>query len=234
MKVFGSIAQGLFIVCLPFLLITVSFGWAINSLWLYKSGFEKYDVSATTGLAQEELEKAARGLISYFNSGEEYISLIVIKNGQPFQLFNEREIAHLKDVKGLFHLNYRVLLGTLIYVLGYALVCLFWRRRRYWRRLDWGVTSGSALTLALMLALGLGALLDEGQFARFFFQFHLLSFANDLWLLDPTKDYLLMLVPQGFWFDAARFFVLAAAGMAVILGGAAIGHLLFGNQRSGG
>ncbi len=225
-----SIAQGLFILCLPFLFITASLGWAINSLWLYKSGFENYDISAITGLAQEELEKAARGLIGYWNSGDEYISLTVIKDGQPFELFNQREIAHLKDVKGLFWLNYRVLLGTLIYVLGYTAVCLFWRRRRYWRRLAWGVTGGSALTLALMLVLGLGALLGEEQFARFWFQFHLLSFANDLWLLDPMKDYLVMLFPQGFWFDATRFVVLATAGIAVVLGGTALGRLLFNRK----
>ena len=65
--------------CLPFLLLTASLGWAANSLCFYKHGFEKYDISQATGLDTSELEKAARGLISYFNSDEEYISLSVIK-----------------------------------------------------------------------------------------------------------------------------------------------------------
>ncbi|GAI46409.1 unnamed protein product, partial [marine sediment metagenome] len=215
MKGLTIAAKWLFSLCLPVLLLTASIGWAVNSHWLYKYGFEKYDVSQTTGLAEMELEKAATGLISYFNSGEENISLAVIKSGEPFELFNQREVIHLRDVKGLIRLDYWVLLGTLIYTLGYAGVSLFWRRGRYWRRLAWGVINGSGITLALMLALGLGALLD---FDQLFLQFHLLSFSNEFWQLDPTRDYLIMLFPGGFWYDAAIFCALATAGLAIVLG----------------
>jgi len=213
MKVLLTIAKSLFILCLPVLLLTASLAWAVNSLWLYQSGFEKYEVSQTTGLAEAELQKAARGLISYFNSGDGYISLSVEKNGKPFELFNEREEMHLKDVKGLIWLDYRVLLGTLVYALVYAGVSVW---RRDWRRLGWGLVGGSGLTLALVLALGLGALLS---FDQLFLQFHLLSFANEFWLLDPTRDYLIMLFPGGFWYDAALLCAGVTAGLAVVLGG---------------
>jgi integral membrane protein (TIGR01906 family) len=180
-------------------------------------------------LGKAELEKAASGLISYFNSDEEYIKLTVIKDDEPFVIFNQREVTHLKDVKGLVRLDYRVLLGTLIYVLGYATVSLWWRRKRYWRRLAWGVVGGSGITLVLMLALGLGALFD---FNQVFLQFHLISFANELWQLDPTRDYLIMLFPQGFWFDATVFCALATAGLAIVLSGASGGYLLFTRKRT--
>jgi len=221
-------AKWLFILCLPILLLTASIGWAVNSHWLYEYGFEKYNVSQTTGLAQSELEKAATGLISYFNSGEEYISLTVMKDGESFELFNQREVAHLRDVKGLIWLDYWVLLGTLIYTLGYAGVSLFWQRRRHWRRLAWGVVGGSGITLALMLAMGLGILLN---FDQLFWQFHLLSFTNELWQLDPTRDYLIMLFPQGFWYDASIFCALATVGLAIILGGVAGGYLWATRRR---
>ena len=223
LRILGIIAQWLFILCLPILLFTASLGWASNSHWLYNYGFEKYDVGQTTGLADSELEKAASGLISYFNSGEEYISLTVIKDGQPFELFNQREIIHLKDVKGLVWLDYWFGLGTLVYVLAYGGVCLFWRKRRYWRRLAWGVVGGGSLTLALMLALGLGTLFG---FSQLFWQFHVISFSNEFWLLDPTKDYLKMLFPDGFFYDAVLFCALGTAGLAIILGGVAGGYLL--------
>jgi len=227
LRILGIVAKWLFILCLPILLLTASIGGAVNSLWLYKYGFDKYNVSQTTGLAETELEKAATGLISYFNSDEEYISLTVMKDGGPFELFNEKEVIHLKDVKGLIWLDYWVLLGTLIYALGYALVSLLWRKD--WRRLAWGVVGGGGITLALMLALGLGTLLG---FDQLFWQFHLISFANELWQLDPTKDYLIMLFPQGFWYDATVFCVLATAGLAIILGGVAGGYLLFTRRRA--
>ena len=229
MKGLSITAKWLFSLCLPILLLTASIGWAVNSHWLYEYGFEKYDVSQTTGLAEMELEKAATGLISYFNSGEANISLTVIKDGEPFELFNQREVAHLRDVKGLIRLDYWVLGGTLIYTLSYVGVSLFWRRKRYWRRLAWGTVSGSGITLALMLALGLGALLD---FDQLFYQFHLLSFSNEFWQLDPTRDYLIMLFPGGFWYDAALFCALATVGLAVILGGVAGGYLLFIRRRT--
>ncbi len=223
MKILSIIAKWLFILCLPILLLTASIGWAVNSLWLYEYGFEKYNISQTTGLADSELEKAATGLISYFNSDEEYISLVVVKNGEPFELFNQREVVHLRDVKGLIWLDYYILMGTLIYSLAYAGVCFFWRKRAYWRRLAWGLVVGSSLTLALMLALGLGTLFN---FDRLFLQFHLFSFANDFWQLDPAKDYLIMLFPRGFWYDAILFCALVTASMAVILGGVVGGYLI--------
>ncbi|MBA7701442.1 hypothetical protein ES703_110180 [subsurface metagenome] len=220
MKVLGIAAKWLFMLCLPILLLTASIGWAVNSLWLYEYGFQKYSVSQTTGLTEVELEKAATGLISYFNSDEEHISLTVVKNGEPFVLFNQREVAHLRDVKGLIWLDYWVLLGTLIFTLAYAGVSRLWRKD--WRRLAQGVVGGSGITLVLMLALGLGTMLG---FDQLFLKFHLISFTNKLWQLDPAKDYLIMLFPQGFFYDAALFCALATAGLAIILGGVAGGYL---------
>jgi len=221
LKVLGIAAKWLFILCLPILLLTASIGWAVNSQWLYEYGFQKYSVSQTTGLTEVELEKAATGLISYFNSDEEHISLTVVKNGEPFVLFNQREVAHLRDVKGLIWLDYWVLLGTLIYTLAYAGVSRLWRKD--WQRLAQGVVGGSGITLVLMLALGLGTVLG---FDQLFLKFHLISFTNELWQLDPAKDYLIMLFPQGFFYDAALFCALATAGLAIILGGVVGSYLL--------
>ena len=207
-------AKWLFVISLPVMLLTASVTWAANSAWLYRYGFDKYDVGKTTGLEQPELEKAADSLISYFNSGEELIDIVVMKDGEPFRLFNEREIGHLKDVKALFRLVYQLLLGTFVYCLVYLGMSLFlWKDRQ---RMAQGLLYGGGLTLVLMAALGVGTLVD---FDRLFRQFHLISFANDLWMLNPATDYLIMLFPQGFWYDAALFCALAAIVGALVLGG---------------
>jgi integral membrane protein (TIGR01906 family) len=70
------------------------------------------------------------------------------------------------------------------------------------------------------------------DFDRFFLQFHLISFANDLWQLDPTKDYLIMLFPQGFWYDATLFCALGTVVMAVVLAGMAGGYLLLIRRKA--
>jgi len=80
-----------------------------------------------------------------------------------------------------------------------------------------------------MLALGLGTLLG---FDQLFWQFHLISFANELWMLDPATDYLIMLFPQGFWYDATIFCALTTTGLAIILGGVAGGYLLFTRSKA--
>jgi len=224
-KTVSIILKWLFVLLLPLLLVSASIAGAVNCPALYHYGFEKYHVSHTTGLAETELEKAAAGLIGYFKSGEENISLTVIKDGKPFVLFNEREVAHLRDVKGLIRLDYWALLATFIYALAYTGLSL-WRKNG--RHLAWGLIAGSGLTLVLMLALGLGMLLN---FDRLFLQFHLLSFANDLWLLDPSKDYLIMLFPGGFWYDATLFCAVATVVGAALFGGVGIGYLRFSRNR---
>ena len=228
MRIIGTIAKWLFILTIPVLLLTASIGIAFNSLSMYKYGFDKYGISQTTGLAQVELEKAAGGLIDYFNSDEEFISLTVTRDGKPFELFNEREAIHLKDVKGLIWLDYRVLLGTLIFVLVYAGVSLFWQKKRHWRLLAQGVVGGSGIALGLIIALGVASITMD--FGQVFTQFHFIAFTNELWLLDPTKDYLIMLFPEAFWYDATIFCGLGTAGLAVILG-VVCGRYLISTRR---
>jgi integral membrane protein (TIGR01906 family) len=212
---FSTIARWLFILCLPFMLLTASIAVAVNCSWLYQYGFDKYDVGSTSGLEEDQLKKAADGLISYFNSDEETISLTVMKDGQIFEFFNEREVAHLKDVKDLFQLDYRVLLSTLSYILIYALIYILYRKKEHRPVLARSLLYGGALTLILITAVGLGTLFN---FDELFWQFHLISFDNDFWLLDPATDYLIMLFPQGFWYDATIFCALGVAGGAIIIG----------------
>lgn len=220
LKIPGITARWLFVLCLPFLLLTASIWWAANSHWLYTSGFDRYDVAQTTGLSQAELEQIATELIDYFNSGEEFVNITASKDGQSFELFTEDEILHFRDVKGLFRLDFYVLLGTGIFVAGYAVTSLLWRRPQYWRGLAKATLIGGGITLVLMLALGIGTLLD---FDQLFLQFHLLSFSNEFW---STEGYMVLLFPRDFWYNTAIYCAAATAGVAVILGGVAGGYLL--------
>lgn len=222
MKNLGTVARVVFILALPAVLISAAIAFEFNSLWLYKDGFEKYNVSQTTGLAEAELEEAAAGLISYFNSGEEYISITVVKDGQPFELFNQREVVHLKDVKQLVRLDYRLLLGTAIYVGAYAGVCL-WRRRKNRCKLARAVIIGSSIALGMIVVMGVGSTIQG--FDQLFTQFHFLAFTNEFWMLDPSRDYLIMLFPEDFWFDASMLFGQIVAGVAGIILGVAGGYL---------
>ncbi|MCC7105778.1 MAG: DUF1461 domain-containing protein [Chloroflexi bacterium] len=42
-------------------------------------------------------------------------------------------------------------------------------------------------------------MLSTTDFTSLFIQFHQVMFRNDLWMLDPARDALLLLFPEGFW-----------------------------------
>lgn len=212
-KVVKKVALVLFVIALPVLLFTTSVSAAANTIWLYEYGFSKYDITAVTGIEGDELTRAAHGLIDYWNNSEETFNITVIKDGQRFTLFNEKEVSHLVDVKALFRFVYACLISSLIYAVAFASMALFlWKDRRL---LALGLVWGSGFSILLMIVLGLLAITD---FQWLFWQFHLLSFTNDLWLLDPRTDYLIMLFPEGFWFDAAIICSAFKILLALILG----------------
>jgi integral membrane protein (TIGR01906 family) len=224
-KILGIITQWLFILCLPVLLFTASLCWEVNSSWLYNYGFQKYSVVQSPELAEFDLEGIADGLITYFNSDEEYISITVTLEGEPFPLFTPEETIHYKDVKDLIRLDYWLLGGTLAYVLAYAAVCLFWRRKRHWQQLAWALVGGGGLTIALMLMLGLGALFG---FDELFWQFHHIFFTNEYWY---AQGYMLKLFTDEFFYECVLFVALGSGGAALILGGLGGGYLLATRKR---
>lgn len=219
MKILGIVAKWIFILCLPTLLISGSLAWGFNSAWLYEYGFKKYDVSRVTGISEADLNKSAQGLINYFNSSDEYVHITVTQYGQQVELLNQDEQFHFKDVKQLIWLDYRVGIITLVFVLGYILVSLFWRRGKYWRPLSRSVIWGSGLTIFLILVVGIASMLD---FDQLFLEFHYLVFTNSYWSAEGN---MLLLFPGGFWYDAALICIGFMAGLAVILGGSAIAYL---------
>jgi integral membrane protein (TIGR01906 family) len=216
MKALRLLTRFVFILCLPIFIFTASVGLAFNSLSLYKYGFRKYNISQVTGIAPDELTKAARGLINYWNSGKELIDIKVLKDGQAFTLFNEREVVHLKDVKGLVRLDYLAMSIAGLYCFIYLAYTLRGKTQTRRREAALAGLSGSLATLVILVSLGIAASID---FNAFWWQFHLLSFANDFWLLDPRTDYLVMMFPEGFWFDSVFVIVAVSSALAVFAGG---------------
>jgi integral membrane protein (TIGR01906 family) len=73
---------------------------------------------------------------------------------------------------------------------------------------------GAVVTVAFLGSVMLWALID---FNSIFYFFHILSFSNDLWLLDPATDYLIMMFPEGFFFDSAILMVATIIAAAILV-----------------
>jgi integral membrane protein (TIGR01906 family) len=218
MKIVMSVARVLFIICLPCLLLTAAIAVAVNSNWLYTHGFEKFNVRQSLAengyyLTRADMSDIARGFIRYWNSNEQYINLNVPQQGQSVALFNQDEIIHFRDVKKLFLLDYNVLIGTLFYCLFFSWVSVFRENGRYRKKLAVATLWGSGITLVLMVMMGIGTLVN---FDKLFYDFHLLVFTNTFW---STEGNMLLLFPDGFWYDAVTYIVIGIAALAAILGG---------------
>ena len=201
----------------PLFLITTNLRIIINSGWLYSYGFERYERSLYTGIEPEELTKVAEQIKEYFNTSVEPLDVRITLYGEETELFKEREIVHMKDVKGLVQgLGFwqRV---TFWYLAGFAVVAaLLWERRMALRLLAKGLLWGSALSLALLLVTGLAVVIG---FDAVFTQFHVISFSNDFWQLDPRYDYLVAIFNEEFFRDAVLIVAGMTAVQAVVTGG---------------
>lgn len=194
----------------PFLAVTLAVRLVIFTPWLYEYGFSAYNIPAVTGIERSELLRAAEETRRYFAGNYEPLDITVERQGAPFRLYNEREVAHMADVKALVQGVERVQWLSLA-VIAAVLAVGLWARGRCWLRpFGTALAWGGVLTVALMAAAGLGAALF---FDVLFLQFHLVSFTNDLWVLDPTRDFLIMMYPGGFFRDAT----LAIGGLALLL-----------------
>ena len=196
----------------PIILVTCSAMFVIGSEFVYNYGFEKYDIPDTTGIAMEQLKIAGSQIRDYFDNDEELIRISILKHGTMVpNLFNNREILHMKDVKALVKLVYRLQIMSVGIVIMCVIVGFFNNESRHISRSIIWMGRGGMLTISLTGMIGLLSLLG---FDRLFLYFHLVSFSNDLWILDPSRDYLIAMFPQGFFFDATMLI----AGLVVIQG----------------
>ena len=213
----ARVAYWIFIICFPILLLTSTARLLVNSTHVYEYGFDKYEISEATGIDESQLSQVATSLIDYFNSRVETLQIKVVKDEREFELFHDYELIHLEDVKGLLRLDYLVQGIVFAYVVTYALLFLLWQRGRR-QDLAKGITRGSILTLGLIAVSGIASIFS---FQWLFIQFHRVSFSNPYWMLDPSRDYLIMLFPPGFWQDAAIIGGGAIVAGALLLGGIA-------------
>ena len=175
--------------------------------------FPKDDYGFTTA---DRLHWGPMGINYLLNNADiSYLGDLKFPGGSP--LFNERELSHMHDVKG-------VMQGFLnIWYLTFAIVILLgvWAWRGNWLPVfSQGARRGGWLTLILAFTVGIiatvGASGNGDMFWTFFEDFHGLFFKGDTWLF-PYSDTLIRLYPLQFWQDAVLYIGIVAAIGALTL-----------------
>ena len=202
----GMLVLGVvFAALLPVFLIAINVVYVTDSDWLYTYNWWRNGVSERTGLPVSELDSAADQIKDYFVNDAERLDVRVNTSRGVVSLFDEREILHMIDVKDLMRYVETVSVWSGIVLVLCTAFGLAIRRSEFfasmsrwlrWCALVWGLIIAAVVVVAII------------DFTWIFTQFHLLSFANDLWQLDPFRHYLLLLFPERFFLEATLFIAL--------------------------
>jgi len=210
-----------FVLLLPLLIIGTSLRSLVTDRNYILQGFRDNDVAAVTGLDDPQLQRIADAFVAYFQAPPGQIQMQVTAFGQPRLLFNDREVAHMEDVQALiqFFLRLQVIAGIAVIVrIAVALVV-----ERSAVNLGRDMLLSTALMVALVVVIGVLSLID---FDSLWIRFHQIAFRNDLWELDPTRDYLIMLFPEPFWFAATMRMAISVTVQTVLVAVIGLGLLL--------
>jgi len=108
-------------------------------------------------------------------------------------------------------------------VIGVLMLAMY--RRKAIRLLSRGIVNASIVFGVILAFVAVYAIVD---FYGFWTQFHQLFFRNDLWLLDPNTDNLILMVPEPFFF-ALVFRIVGGFSLSLIL----INVLAYFGQKKG-
>jgi integral membrane protein (TIGR01906 family) len=200
-------------VILTIILVLTNLELIVSNMEYFDIQYQRYDVYNNLSIDKGQLLDGTRHLIDYLKGREDNLDIPVTLGGDTVNLFNAKEIAHLEDVRVLFEQGYRLRLWSVL-VLAIFLVIIYRLTRR--GRVSF-LKSIRHMSLYPFVLIGLLALAFITDFNRYFTYFHLIFFTNDLWMLNPKTDRLIVMYPEGFFMDTALLILgLFVIEMAVI------------------
>ena len=140
--------------------------------------------------------------------------MVVYISGIKKNLFSSKEIQHMIDVKNLILniklFNYLLWFTALILLLikislskEKKLISLLSITRSYF-------IYSVAILISTLILIAL-------SFRWIFYFFHIISFDNNLWILDPRTDYLIKIFEEVFFMDAAIFIGILTLFSSIII-----------------
>ena len=214
MSIIKGLAFTAFVIAIPLFLITTNLRVVVNTPLLYSYGFDQYDIVQVTGIERAELLSAGKQIRDYFNNEERLLDVRVRLRGETQSIYNDYEILHMWDVKVLIRTLYNVQVIAGLFILLFIPAGLAISPRAFPRTLLRLTAWGTGLTLAIVFITGF---LSLTGFSQTFYFFHVIAFTNDLWKLDPARDFLIAMFPEGFFFDATMVLVAATVMQALWL-----------------
>ena len=196
----------------------------------FEKEYAKYNVlDSLPSMTMDDLLHVTDEMMDYLRGDRDDLHVTTTMGGEQREFFNEREIAHMEDVRSLFLKALSI--RRICLVLGAGLLILMAATKaRMGRVLPPFLCMGTGLFFALITVLGL---IISTDFTKYFIMFHHIFFTNDLWILDPATDMLINIVPEGFFMDTAARIALLFGSLSLILFGVCL-FLTIRNRRKEG
>ena len=169
------------------------FGW-------YEKEYAKYNVLDDLEMEMSDAMQVTKEMMSYLRGNRADLVVETKVDGEEREFFNNREKAHMVDVKNLFIGGLWLRRGAIL-ILAISFLVLI-KTKADWKQLlpkSFLITIGSFVGITLV-----AGVLFMTDFHRYFMIFHEIFFTNDLWLLDPDTDLLIRMLPEGFFLDMVK------------------------------
>jgi integral membrane protein (TIGR01906 family) len=214
-----AVASAVVVVAVPLVLVATSLNALFYDPEFYLRGQLQWAIGRTTEYTADQLRPVNRAIVEFFRWPSLSLPVALQDEGASRDVFNDREVGHMNDVRDIVRFIGR--LENLALTLGLAAVLGRFAARgsSAWRWTAGRLLAGAGLTLSIVLFMGALTMVD---FEQLFLTFHVLSFDNDLWQLDPRRDNLIRFFPFEFWYDATVTVAVRTVLSALLVGGAAL------------
>ncbi len=164
----------------------------------YESEYERLQTADSINIPKEDLMKATTALLDYVENKRDDLQVDIHMKGNVVQAFNRKEILHMEDVKGLYQgiLNIRSIC-FFITMFGLIYLCIKLKREVI-SYLALRFVKTSLCFFVFIVFLCTYAMVD---FNSFWTVFHHIFFTNDLWLLNPATDLMILMFPESLFFQ---------------------------------
>jgi integral membrane protein (TIGR01906 family) len=163
----------------------------------FEKEYNKYQVTQAVSMTMDDLLDVTGEMMSYLRGKRDNLHVDTTMGGVEREFFNAREIAHMEDVRGLFLGALSIRRGCLM-IMVLCLIVLLLLKTSFTRTFPKAVCAGTGIFFVLSAVI---AFIISTDFTRYFIMFHHIFFKNDLWVLDPSTDMLINIVPEGFFRD---------------------------------
>lgn len=179
----------------------------------YEKEYTKYGVADDVQMEMDDLIYVTEEMMAYLRGRRPDLHVPATIDGQNREFFNEREIAHMEDVRGLF-LDALTLRKICIGIIIGTILILVLLKADLKKLLPKAILAGSSLFFLILAAL---SLIISTDFTKYFIMFHHIFFNNDLWILNPETDLLINIVPEPFFMDTAFRIGMTFAGFVILV-----------------